>query len=136
MALEFFRNVFTEMNSLNSIIKIFVTKRARTSHLLCKRPDQDATTAPVRHMWETRSLNWAQFMLQWFITESSESSAWFRKTALAWKKSRTRNKSSVELRRFIEPRTGLCWRRNHLLSLLLTLQHGLSFDSNFFNKLG
>ena len=28
---------------------------------------QDATTAPARHMWETGSLNWSQFMLQWFI---------------------------------------------------------------------
>ena len=51
-----------------------------TNHLLCK----DATTAPSRHMWETRSLNWFQFMLQWFIrfpgfTEFNESSAPFRK---------------------------------------------------------
>ena len=29
--------------------------------------DQDATTAPARHMWETGSLTWAQFMLHWFI---------------------------------------------------------------------
>ena len=29
--------------------------------------DQDATTAQARHMWETGSLNWAQFMLQWFL---------------------------------------------------------------------
>ena len=28
---------------------------------------QDATTAPLRHMWETRSLHFPQFMLQWFI---------------------------------------------------------------------
>ena len=30
---------------------------------------QDATTVPVRHMWETGSSNWLQFqfMLQWFI---------------------------------------------------------------------
>ena len=29
--------------------------------------DQDATTVRARHMWETRSLNWHQLMLQWFI---------------------------------------------------------------------
>ena len=29
--------------------------------------NQYATTAPARHMWEKGSLNWAQFMLQWFI---------------------------------------------------------------------
>ena len=32
----------------------------------CAR-DQDATTAPARHVWETGSLNWGQFMLQWFF---------------------------------------------------------------------
>ena len=42
------------------------SKRARTYHsaTFCAR-DQDANTAPARHMWETRSLNQAQFMLQW-----------------------------------------------------------------------
>ena len=29
--------------------------------------DQDATTAPARHRWQRGSLNWTQFMLQWFI---------------------------------------------------------------------
>ena len=29
--------------------------------------DQDATTVPARHMWGTGSLNWAQFILQWFV---------------------------------------------------------------------
>ena len=29
--------------------------------------DQDVTTAPARHTWETGSLNGHQFMLQWFI---------------------------------------------------------------------
>ena len=44
------------------------SKRARTCHpaTFCVR-DQDATTVPARHMWETGSLNWAQLMLQWFI---------------------------------------------------------------------
>ena len=48
--------------------------------------DQDATTAPARrNMWETESLNWALFMLQWFIrfTEFNEISAPFRKTILS-----------------------------------------------------
>ena len=44
------------------------SKRARTCHpaTSCVR-DQNATTVPARHMWKTWSLNWAQFMLQWFI---------------------------------------------------------------------
>ena len=29
--------------------------------------DQDAVTAPARHRWETGSLNWPWFTLQWFI---------------------------------------------------------------------
>ena len=42
--------------------------------------DQDATAVPARHKWKTRSLNWVQFMLQWFtrfpeIFEFNESSA-------------------------------------------------------------
>ena len=43
-------------------------KRAWTCHpaTSCVR-GQDHTTVPARHMWETGSLNWAQFMLQWFI---------------------------------------------------------------------
>ena len=52
--------------------------------------DQDATTVPERHMWETGSLNWPQFMFQWFIrlpdcvqfTEFNESSAPFRKNTI------------------------------------------------------
>ena len=51
------------MFSLNSVTKIFVIKRARTSSVR----DQDATTVPARHVWETGSLNWPQFTLQWFI---------------------------------------------------------------------
>ena len=48
--------------------------------------DQDATTVLARHIWETGSLNWAQFMLQWFIslpglTEFSDCSAPFRKNS-------------------------------------------------------
>ena len=46
--------------------------------------DQDATTGPARHMWETGSLNWSQFMLQWFFRfhHFSESSAHLRKTRI------------------------------------------------------
>ena len=51
LTLEFFLNVFTELDR-----KIYVIKR-----------NQDATTVPARHMWEKGSLNWAQFTLQWFI---------------------------------------------------------------------
>ena len=45
------------------------SKRVRTCPpaTSCAR-EQDATTAPARHMWETGSLNWAQFILQWFIS--------------------------------------------------------------------
>ena len=47
--------------------------------------NQDVTTMPTRHTWETGSLNWAQLMLQWFIrfsefaeiTEFNESSTAF-----------------------------------------------------------
>ena len=44
------------------------SKRASTYHLAssCVR-DHDATSSPARHVWEIGSLNWHQFMLQWFI---------------------------------------------------------------------
>ena len=55
--------------------------------------DQGPTTAPARHMSESRSLNWDQFMLHWFIrfpefaefTELNESSAPFRKNSIVLK---------------------------------------------------
>ena len=61
-SMEFFRDV--SLNSLNSVTKIFVitVKVPATS---CAR-DQDAITASERHIWETGSSNWSQFMLQWF----------------------------------------------------------------------
>ena len=81
--IEFFLNVFTEFSDKNG----HYSKRVRTCHSAtsCVRV-QDATTVPARHMWETGSLNWAQFMLQWFIwfpefAEFSESSASFRKNS-------------------------------------------------------
>ena len=44
------------------------SKRAPTCHpATFSVRHQDATTVPARHMWETESLNWGQFMLQWFI---------------------------------------------------------------------
>ena len=66
---EFSLNVFTECAEFTEVSdKNHYSKRARICHptTSCVR-DQDATTAPTRHMWETRSLNWAQFMLHWFI---------------------------------------------------------------------
>ena len=54
------------MFSLNSVRKIFVITVKGFKPATCIR-NQDATTAPVRHIWETESLNWFQFMLQWFI---------------------------------------------------------------------
>ena len=87
--------VYPKSFSLNSVKKNDI-KRTRACHpaTSCVR-DQHATTAPARHSWEIVSLNWAQFMLQWFIsffefTEFSESSAPFRKNSnacaheLAW----------------------------------------------------
>ena len=49
--------------------------------------DHDATTAPSRHVWETGSWNWLQFMLQWFIrfsefAEFTEFKLHFRKTPM------------------------------------------------------
>ena len=46
--------------------------------------DQDATTVPARHMWETGSFNWTLFMRQWFIIflEFNESSSPFRKNSI------------------------------------------------------
>ena len=51
--------------------------------------DQDATTDPARHMWETGSSSWAQLILQWFIrfpefSEFNESSVPFRKNSIVY----------------------------------------------------
>ena len=53
-----------QMSSLNSVTKIFVIT---VKGLKPATWDQNAPTAPATHMWETGSLNWAQFMFQWFI---------------------------------------------------------------------
>ena len=62
---EFSLNVFAEFSDKNIC---HYSKRVQTCHpaTSCVR-DHDATTAPARHMWETGSLNWALFILQWFI---------------------------------------------------------------------
>ena len=58
--MEFFLNVFTEF----SCKKIVIAVKGLEPVTSCIR-DQDATTVPARHMWETASLNQTQFMLQW-----------------------------------------------------------------------
>ena len=74
------------LDSLNSVTKIFfITVKGLEPATSCAR-SQNATTVPARHMWETGSLNWPQFMLQWFIrfpefAEFNESSAPFRKNS-------------------------------------------------------
>ena len=100
--LEFFLNVFHWIRWIQWQ-KIYDIKRTRTCHPVtsCVR-DQDATTLPARHMWEIGSLNWAQFMLQWFIsfsefTEFSESSAPFRKNSISSFSFRFRRFVSVEI---------------------------------------
>ena len=51
-------------NSCNQGILIMYSKRTRTCHLLCRRPECYHSTSKTRvHVWETRSLNWAQFIL-------------------------------------------------------------------------
>ena len=69
---------------LNSVTKINIF--VITVKGLKPTRNQNATTTPARHMWETGSLNWGQFMHQWFIrfsefTEFNESSAPFRKNS-------------------------------------------------------
>ena len=85
--LEFFLNV--SLNSANSVTRYYChySKRARTCHILYKRPD--AKTAPARHVWERGSSNWAKFILQRFIrfpefSEFNESSVPFRKNSIVY----------------------------------------------------
>ena len=107
------------VNSLNSVTKIFdYSKMIRTCYTAtsCVR-DQDATTAPVWHMWETGSLNSAQFMLQWFISfpefaEFSESSAPFRKNSNGFEGVTQNNyketlKSLANIIRFLRPNSSM-----------------------------
>ena len=62
-SMEFFLNVFHWIQRIQWQKKLFTVKGLEPA-TSCVR-DQDATTAPARHMWETGSLNWVQFMLQW-----------------------------------------------------------------------
>ena len=69
-----------------SVTKIFAVTVKGLKHATSLVRDQDATTAPARHKWETGSLNSTQFCLQWFIrfpelTEFNENSAAFRKNS-------------------------------------------------------
>ena len=86
-------NAYLNVYPLNGVFqrirwhKIFVVIRVRTITSYVR--DNGATTVPARHMWETGSLNWVQFVLQWFIrflkfaeiTEFNESSTPFRKNS-------------------------------------------------------
>ena len=64
--MEFFLNVFTEFSKFSDKKFVIIVKglEPATQPTSCVR-DQHATTAPAGHMWETRSLNQAQFMLHW-----------------------------------------------------------------------
>ena len=66
--MEFSLNVFTEFVEYSDKNICLYSKRARTCHQTtsCVK-DQDATSVSARYMWKTGSLNWAHFMLPWFI---------------------------------------------------------------------
>ena len=74
VTIEFLLNVFTEFREFSD--KNLSLKRLKPATF--RVGGQDATTASAIHMWET--LNWTQFMLQWFVrfpkfaqfTESNE----------------------------------------------------------------
>ena len=59
---------FTEFADFSDKNICHYSKKAWTCHpaTSCVR-DQDATPVSAWHMWDTGSLNWAQFMLQWLI---------------------------------------------------------------------
>ena len=63
--IEFSLNVFHWIQQIQWL-NIYDIKRTRTCHpaTSCVR-DQHDTTAPARHMWDTGSLNQAQFMFHW-----------------------------------------------------------------------
>ena len=64
-SIEFSINVFTEFSDKNIC---HYRHRALTYHpaTSCVR-DQDTTTAPARHLWETGSLNWVLFEFYIYI---------------------------------------------------------------------
>ena len=55
--MAFFLNVFIEFSEFRD--KKLSLKGLKTAASYIR--DQDATTVPVRYMWDTGSLNWAQF---------------------------------------------------------------------------
>ena len=63
--IQFSLDVFTEFDECSDKNSNHYIKRARTCHSAapCVR-DQDATTVPARHVLETGSLNWLQFMFE------------------------------------------------------------------------
>ena len=79
-----FPKCYTEFSDKN-ICQYSKRAQAYNPATSCVR-DQDATTAPSRHMWEIGTLNWAHIMLQWFtrfpeFVEFDESSVPFRKNS-------------------------------------------------------
>ena len=71
------------MFSVNSVTKLpVITGKGFEPATSCVQ-DQDATIAPARHIWETGSLNRAQFIYIRFpeFAEINESSALFRKNS-------------------------------------------------------
>ena len=86
-------NYFVVADMNRNIIGVFhkslteiITVKGLEPATSCVR-EQDVTTVPSRHMWETGSLNWSWFMIQRFIkfpefAEFSESSAPFRKNSM------------------------------------------------------
>ena len=73
--------VFTEFGGKNICHYSKGLERA----IYCVR-DQNTARVSARHTWETGSLNWAQFMLEWFIgfPEFNESSVPFKKNSITW----------------------------------------------------
>ena len=55
IVMDFFLNDFNEFSEFSDKNICYDSKRGRTCHLLCKRPD--ATTAAENNMWKTESLS-------------------------------------------------------------------------------
>ena len=59
------------LNSRNSVTKIFVTTVIGFEPATSCVRGQDDTTVLARHVWETGSLNWPEFMLHWLTNSVS-----------------------------------------------------------------
>ena len=143
---SFFLNV--SLNSANySVTKIFVITVKRLEPATSCVRDQDATSAPARHMWDTGSLNRTQFMLQCFISfpefaelfEFNKSSAPFRQNFIVWIKwfNELGKRSKLEVT-FLDLKILSCHEtRNFVLidSALCTtlLEHVINFRASHFN---